>query len=184
MIKKTIKYYDYNDVEVTEDFYFNFDKLEMLEMEISHEGGVQAHMEKLIESEQSVEIYNIFKELILKSVGRKSEDGRRFLKNDEIRTDFEMSPALPELIYSFFKNGTEAADFVKGLLPARALAEAEAEAAKQKESGETPTLTPVAPVLEKETKATDVTDEELLKMLPQDMTQAQLQRAYTLKTTI
>ena len=35
MVKKTIKYSDYNGNEIEEDFYFNLSKVELLEMEMS-----------------------------------------------------------------------------------------------------------------------------------------------------
>ena len=40
MLKKTITYTDYNDNERTEDFYFNFSKAELTEMELSTVGGL------------------------------------------------------------------------------------------------------------------------------------------------
>ena len=40
MLKRTIKYEDYNGVEREEDFYFNLSKAELTEMELSQKGGL------------------------------------------------------------------------------------------------------------------------------------------------
>ena len=48
MLKKTIKYTDFNDNEITEDFYFNLNKAELLEMESKSNGGLKNKIERLI----------------------------------------------------------------------------------------------------------------------------------------
>lgn len=46
MLKKTITYTDCNDVERTEDFYFNLSKAEVIEMELTTTGGMTKVIEK------------------------------------------------------------------------------------------------------------------------------------------
>ena len=40
MIKKTIEYVDYNGENRKEDFYFNLSKAELMELEMSKNGGL------------------------------------------------------------------------------------------------------------------------------------------------
>ena len=81
MVKKTIKYSDYNGTEREEDFYFNLSKVELLEMEMSTEGGLENKIKKIVESNNKTEIVKYFKDIIKQSYGKKSEDGKRFIKD-------------------------------------------------------------------------------------------------------
>ena len=47
MLKKTITYTDYNGVESTEDFYFNLNRAEITQMELSVDGGYSALIDRL-----------------------------------------------------------------------------------------------------------------------------------------
>lgn len=118
MIKKTISYEDFNGEKVSEDFYFHLSKAEIIELETSEgNDGLSAMIQKISKEENRHEIFRLFKKIILVSVGQKSPDGRRFIKNDEIRSDFEQSPAFSEL---FMELGTQAdagAKFITGLVP-------------------------------------------------------------------
>ena len=60
MVKKTIKYTDYNGNEMEEDFYFNLSKVELLEMEMSTEGGLENKIKKIVESNNKYDIIKYF----------------------------------------------------------------------------------------------------------------------------
>ena len=81
MLKKTMTYKDFDDVERTEDFYFNLTKAELTELELSQDGGLVKVIEKIIAEQDSKKIVEMFKDLILKAVGEKSLDGKKFIKN-------------------------------------------------------------------------------------------------------
>lgn len=117
MIKKTIKYTDYNGVERVEDFYFNLSKAEVAEMELSIEGGLSVKLESIVNSKNNKEIVSIFKDIILRSYGEKSLDGKRFIKNKEIRESFEQSEAYSELFMELALNDNMAVEFINGILP-------------------------------------------------------------------
>ena len=117
MLKKTITYTDYNGTERTEDFYFNLTKAEILDMEMSEAGGLTAKLNRIIESKDSRELMRHFKYIIHKSYGVKSDDGRRFVKSDEISTGFEQTEAYEELFMELFSDATKAAEFVNGIVP-------------------------------------------------------------------
>lgn len=125
MLKKTITYTDYNGVERTEDFYFNLNKAEILEMELSTEGGLQQTIEKIIAAQDMPALSKYFKDIILMSYGEKSPDGKRFIKNQEIRDAFAQTEAFSELYVELATDDVAAADFVNGVIPAMPVAEDE-----------------------------------------------------------
>ena len=118
MLKKTIKYTDYNGVERTEDFYFNLKKAEIMEMQLTTVGGLDAYLKKIISAQDMPTLMRIFKDLILKSYGVKSDDGRRFIKNEKLREEFEQTEAYSILYMELSTDAESAAAFVNGIIPA------------------------------------------------------------------
>lgn len=117
MIKETIKYTDYNGNELVEDFYFNLSKSEIAEMELSYPNGLADHITKITQSNNGAEIIKLFKELILSSYGRKSDDGKRFIKSYEESNAFSQTEAYSELFMKLATNADAAAEFVNGIVP-------------------------------------------------------------------
>lgn len=117
MFKKTITYTDYNGTERTEDFYFNLTKAELMEAELSANGGLEAMLKKIVNSKDAPKIVEMFKKIILMSYGEKSDDGRRFIKNDEIREAFAQTEAYSELFMELSTDAEKAAAFVNGIVP-------------------------------------------------------------------
>ena len=118
MLKKTIKYTDYNGVERTEDFYFNLNKAEIMEMQLTTVGGLDAYLKKIISAQDMPTLMRIFKDLVLKSYGVKSDDGRRFIKNEKLREEFEQTEAYSILYMELSTDADSAAAFVNGIIPA------------------------------------------------------------------
>lgn len=118
MLKKTITYKDYNDVERTEDFYFNLTKAEVLEMEMSVSGGLAEMITRIVAAQDQPTIMKIFKDLVLKAYGEKSPDGKRFIKSDELATAFSQTEAYSQLYIELATNADAAAKFVNGIIPA------------------------------------------------------------------
>lgn len=117
MIKKTITYTDYDGNNRTEDFYFNLTKAEVMEMEMSTDGGLEKMINKIIQTTDTKKIIEIFKSIILKSYGEKSPDGRRFIKNDELREAFSQTEAYSQLFMELATDAKAATDFVNGVIP-------------------------------------------------------------------
>lgn len=117
MLKKTITYRDYNDVERTEDFYFNLTKAEIMEMELGTTGGFTEMIQKIIDTQDIPQIAKIFKELVLKAYGEKSPDGKRFIKNQELRDGFAQTEAYSDLFMELATNADAASTFVNGIIP-------------------------------------------------------------------
>ena len=122
MLKKTIKYTDYNGVEREEDFYFNLSKAELMEMELGTTGGLTGMIEKIIATKDTPSIIKLFKQLVLQAYGEKSADGKRFIKSEELRESFMQTEAYSILFMELALNATAAGDFVNGIIP-RDLAE-------------------------------------------------------------
>lgn len=118
MLKKTLKYTDYEGNEVTEDLYFNLNKLEVTRMAARYGGDIEKHIEKVIAKQDLSEMMNVLEDLILSSYGVKSEDGKRFIKTKEIREDFEYSIAYSEIFSEILLNPEETKKFGMGLVAA------------------------------------------------------------------
>ena len=117
MLKKVIKYTDYNGVEREEEKYFNFNKAELMEMELTTVGGLSGLIEKIIQTKDYPSLVKMFKGLILDSYGEKSADGIQFEKSDSIRKRFEQSEAYSELFMELATNSESAANFINGIIP-------------------------------------------------------------------
>lgn len=117
MLKKTIKYTDYNGIERTEDFWFNMSKAEIAEMEISTTGGFSEMIQKIIAAQDIPAIAKIFKDFILKAYGEKSPDGKRFIKSEELSTQFSQTEAYSQLFMELATDAQAASDFINGVAP-------------------------------------------------------------------
>lgn len=117
MLKKTITYMNFNDEEVVEDFYFNLNKAEIAEMELSYLGGLSGYLTNIVKSEDGAAIIAAFKDIIGKSYGQRSEDGRHFYKSKELTQQFMQSNAYAELFMELVTNAEAAANFVQGVVP-------------------------------------------------------------------
>lgn len=121
MIKKTITYTDYNGVERTEDFYFNLNKAEALEMEMGITGGFAAWVEKIVAAKDQATLVKIFKDFVLKTYGEKSLDGKQFMKEDEngrpLYKNFMQTEAYVNLYMELATDDKAAAEFVNGVMP-------------------------------------------------------------------
>ena len=117
MLKKTMTYTNYNGEEITEDFYFNLTKAEVMEMELTTQGGLVEKIERIVAAKDVAEIIAVFKEIILKAYGVKSPDGKRFIKNDELREAFAQTEAYSDLFMELATDAEKASEFINGIAP-------------------------------------------------------------------
>jgi len=117
MLKKTVTYVDYENTERTEDFYFNLSQAEVTEMELSIDGGLVKKIERIVAAKNGAEIMKLFKEIVLKSFGVKSPDGRKFIKSQELSEDFSFTEAYSQIFMSLVTDPDAAAAFVRGIVP-------------------------------------------------------------------
>jgi len=130
MIKKTMTYTDYNGTERTEDHYFNLTKAEVMEMEMSTKGGLAEMINRIIAAQDQPSIIKIFKDLIIKSYGVKSPDGKRFIKNQEVIDEFVQTEAFSDLFMELATDADKAAEFINGVVPADMAKQIEAQTKK------------------------------------------------------
>lgn len=145
MLKKTIEYTDFNGDKQSEDFYFHLSKAELVELETGGEGGsLHDELEAMTKNQDGNKIIQTMKKLILASYGKRSEDGRRFIKNQEIRDEFESSEAYSVFFMDLLTNAEAAAKFTTGVIPPELAAEA-AEAIEKADSAKITPLVAVEP---------------------------------------
>lgn len=117
MLKKTIKYTDFDGNTREEDFWFNLTKAEIAEMELSQAGGLEKYYEKIVKTQDQPKLVEIFKSLILKSYGEKSDDGRRFIKSAALTEAFTQTQAYSDLFMELASSADAALAFCKGIMP-------------------------------------------------------------------
>ena len=124
MLKKPITYKDWNDFERTEEHYFNLTKLEVAKMQESVKGGYDVQLKAIAAGMNGAGIIAFFEDLIKMSYGVKSEDGRRFMKSEEISRAFMETRAYDALFEEIVTDAKAAADFVNAVFPPDLIAEA------------------------------------------------------------
>lgn len=125
MLSKTIKYTDFNGIERDEEFLFNLTEAELMEMNLTTRGGLKAHLEAIINTQDTPALADLFKAIIDKSYGVKSPDGRRFNKSQEILDDFRSTQAYSNLYMSLITDANAAAEFVNKIVPESVAKQAE-----------------------------------------------------------
>lgn len=118
MFKKTIEYVDYNGVTRKEDFYFNLTEAELLEMHLVQEGGMEAYINRIMQTQDMRSLIKVFKDLISSSYGIKSLDGKRFIKSEELFTEFAQTEAYSKLYVELATDDIAASEFINGIVPA------------------------------------------------------------------
>ena len=147
MFKRPITYEDFNGDTATEEFYFNLTKSEIVELEVGYDGGLEATIQRIIKAQDNKALLNEFKKLVLLSYGVKSDDGKRFIKNDELREAFSQTAAYDALFIELATNDDSAATFIKGIVPKEFAKEIERVEKEEKkvETVNAPALQPPVP---------------------------------------
>jgi hypothetical protein len=130
MIKRTINYTDFDGNKRTEDLYFNMTKTELTEFALGMPDDMtseatneekfdpEAAGRKLVEKLGKYGIFKFIKDLVFKSYGKKSEDGRRFIKSEELSTEFTQTLAYDEFMSELLSDDLKASEFINGIIPA------------------------------------------------------------------
>lgn len=173
MLKKTITYEDFNGDTVTEDYYFHLSKAELIELEVgAGSEGLAASLQKIIDAEDGKAIIEQFKTIILAAYGKRSEDGKRFIKNQELRDEFVSTEAYSALFMNLATDTNSAIEFINGIVPAglseeaaklRSSQEAAAQLAAPPETPETPE-TPVEPRIVSKEEVAAMSEDEVVTL--------------------
>ena len=144
MLKKEITYTDFNGQTVTEEFYFNLSKTELIELEAEVD-GLESLVRSLTKSNDRDSIIKKFKEIVGRAYGVKSDDGKRFVKSPELSADFLCHAAFDELFMELITNEDTIITFVKGIMPKDLVDAVEKEQDQDKPKG-LPRLAPAPPM--------------------------------------
>lgn len=117
MLKKTIKYTNYDGITKEKDYFFNLKKSELVDLQFKTSKGFIAYIEEVTKSEDVSALWKAFRDIVLLSYGEKSSDGERFMKSEEISKAFEETEAFSVLIMELIENDGAAADFINGIMP-------------------------------------------------------------------
>lgn len=116
MLTKKIKFDDWDGNPREETWYFALSDAEITEWELSESGGLSAMIDKIKETQDVPALIALYKEVILKTVGKKDADGRRFRKSDEIRQEFQETGAYSALYMELATDAEAGAAFINGLI--------------------------------------------------------------------
>ena len=153
MLKKTITFEDFNEKTVTEEHFFHLSKADLLELEMSADGGLEKRLTAIVASQNNRAIFSEFRKILLAAYGKRSEDGKRFIKTQEIRDEFVSSEAFSTLLMGLLEDENEAAAFINGMVPKGLRSE--------------------TPIIEPATPATDALMDHLQIESAQTLTQAE-----------
>jgi len=117
MLERSFTYEGVNGKTYTDTWGFNLTKADLLEIHMGTFVGLDVLMQRLIDAHDGKEIMAIIKEIIHKSVGRASADGKRFIRNDEIWEDFYQSEAYSQLFEELVLDADKAFDFIAHIIP-------------------------------------------------------------------
>lgn len=117
MLKRDITYEDFNGDTVTETFYFNLTRTELVDLQVGYDGGLEAAISKIVKAEDLQALVKEFQKIVLLTYGEKSPDGKRFIKNDQMREEFSQTAAYDSLFMELATDEDAAANFIKGIIP-------------------------------------------------------------------
>lgn len=117
MLIKRIGYDTYNGDHLEENFYFNLTKTEAMTLQVSKAGGFEQYLKNIIDAHSGKEIMDTVRNIILLAYGEKSPDGKHLMKSEEIRRNFECSPAYDVLFTELVLDDKKMSEFVNALLP-------------------------------------------------------------------
>ena len=84
---------------------------------MSTNGGFSERIKRIIAAQDTATLITIFKDLIKKSYGRKSLDGRKFEKSEEIFNEFKDTEAYSILFMELATDAKAATEFVNSIAP-------------------------------------------------------------------
>lgn len=117
MYGKKIKYVDFNDTEREETFYFHLSQADLIKIEAQYEGGFEAYANRMVEARKTEDLVNVLDDLIARSYGVKSLDGRQFVKNETVLNDFKQTQAYSDLFIQLLSDDKAAEEFIIGIMP-------------------------------------------------------------------
>jgi hypothetical protein len=176
MLKKTVQYENFDGETVYEDCYFNLTKAELVDMSAEYGEGedMAAKLRKIANSNNKFDIIPVFKDILRRAYGRRSEDGKRFVKKPEYWDEFVSSEPFSVIFMEICTDGEKSAEFIRAIIPKDLTNDI------AKIGGVSPTLTQVDEVQDPRPawirEDRDPTETELSKMSHVEIAQAMRRR--------
>ena len=117
MLQKTIKYIDFDGNPVEESFYFHLSKSELLDWAAEGDDGFAGQIRAITREDDPLKLLPIMKEIITRSYGVRTPDGKGFIKDPELVKNFQYTRAFDELYVELSTDADKAAEFINGILP-------------------------------------------------------------------
>lgn len=120
MYYEKMKYTDFDGNVREEELRFNLTQAELLEWELTTEGGMQKLLETIVAEKDKVRLAEMFRTIILKAYGVKSADGKRFAKvidGHKVAEDFVQTQAYSDFMMSLFTDPQKQINFVNAIVP-------------------------------------------------------------------
>lgn len=118
MLKKSVTFEDFNDEQQTEVLYFNLTRTEMMKMlDLEPRLEKWRNLKRDMTQDETLEFFEIIKDLVKASYGERSADGKRFNKSPKIFEDFESSAMYDAFLFGFIEHPESAIEFMIGILP-------------------------------------------------------------------
>ena len=116
MLKQRVKYQGFDGELIEEDLYFNLTRMDLIELNDRYESkDMAAYIDKIVKEKNIKKLYKVLKDIVLMAYGVKSEDGKRFIKNQTVKDEFAESLAFAQLIEDFHETDTAMSAFVTGI---------------------------------------------------------------------
>lgn len=117
MLKQPVTYEDFDGNTQTETLYFNLNRMELISFQKRYGSeNMENYINKLIEEKQIEPMYDLLNDFVLTAYGVKSEDGKRFIKSEQIREEFKQSLAYEALIEDFHDDSRKVLEhFISGV---------------------------------------------------------------------
>jgi len=127
MLKRNITYKTFDDPPqtVTETFYFNLSEMDVVQMEMYKEEGMENFLRRIVETTDKRKLWDQFKEIILTSYGERSSDMKSFIKTPDIRQRFENSNAFNVLFVELMQDQKQLEQFIIAIMPEAVIEEAQ-----------------------------------------------------------
>lgn len=142
MLKKSITFTNYDGETETGTYYFHLSKAELVKLEMSLDGGIRGHMQRLIDAKDGETIMKEIDRFIMMAYGVRTTDGKGFVKNDLVREQFKSSEAYSELFIELCTDASKVAHFINGMVPndlKQDIEELQANIERAAQTGEIPT---------------------------------------------
>ena len=117
MLERKFTYEGFDGKTYTDTWGFYLSKADLLEIQLGSFVGLDVLIKRLIDAQKGKEIMDIIKEIVLKSVGKPSADGRRFIRNEETREEFYQTDAYSQLFEELVTDSDKAMAFVAAVVP-------------------------------------------------------------------